>query len=188
MSQTDAEVKEIVHAAVQRKTGIRSLQLIRQLVDESNEQQRINDVVARWMTAGLVLLIACILAVVLFKFATKPAPPRLLSESPILASYVETLAQHIERVAAALPQDHVLNHLGTGSVSVQIVVKADGKLESVALLKKSGISALDSAALDLIRSASPLPQFPEELRKTTDIVDLSTALSVTSTKGVLVTR
>ena len=49
----------------------------------------------------------------------------------------------------------------SGSVVVSFVVSANGSASSIRVAKSSGVAALDKAAADSIRRASPFPRIPE---------------------------
>lgn len=71
-------------------------------------------------------------------------------------------------IRAALEANHVyprraqrLNQEGVVTLSFE--VHADGNVQALVLRESSGYSSLDDAALNLVRSLSDLPPFPEEL-------------------------
>jgi protein TonB len=54
------------------------------------------------------------------------------------------------------------NHV-TGWVMVRMVIRHNGRLNRVEVLKSSGNRLLDSAATDMVRKAQPLPAIPERM-------------------------
>jgi protein TonB len=50
-----------------------------------------------------------------------------------------------------------------GSLSLRFVIARDGRLVDVAIVKSSGVLALDRGMLDAVRAAAPYPPFPSEL-------------------------
>jgi periplasmic protein TonB len=52
---------------------------------------------------------------------------------------------------------------GTRNPDVEVVILADGTLESATIVRSSGSAKLDQAATDILRLASPFDPFPKEL-------------------------
>ncbi|NQY04376.1 MAG: TonB family protein, partial [Halieaceae bacterium] len=48
----------------------------------------------------------------------------------------------------------------------------DGVLEDIRVLSSSGYSVLDDAAVKIVRMAAPFAPFPNELRATTDRLEI----------------
>jgi hypothetical protein len=67
MQQTDSEVNEIVRTAVQKKQAIHALQLIREIVDDVQEEDRKKELAAKWVSLGILLFIALASAWFYFK-------------------------------------------------------------------------------------------------------------------------
>ena len=59
-----------------------------------------------------------------------------------------------------------------GSLRLMVAVLPDGSLKSVELLESSGHSVLDDAAIRIVRLAAPFAPFPDELRQTTDVLEI----------------
>jgi protein TonB len=59
-----------------------------------------------------------------------------------------------------------------GSLRLLVTVRSDGELEDIRVLKPSGQAVLDEAAIRILRMAAPFPPFPEELRATTDKLEI----------------
>lgn len=51
-----------------------------------------------------------------------------------------------------------------GNPTLEVTISASGELEEVVIRKSSGSAALDKAALDILRRASPFDPFPAEIR------------------------
>lgn len=67
MQQTDSEVNEIVRTAVQKKQAIHALQLIREIVDDVQEEDRKKELAAKWVSLGILLFIVLASAWFYFK-------------------------------------------------------------------------------------------------------------------------
>lgn len=59
-----------------------------------------------------------------------------------------------------------------GNVKLMVVIRADGNLEEVKVLSSSGYAVLDEAAIKVVRMAAPYSPFPNELRATTDKLEI----------------
>jgi TonB family protein len=184
MPQTESEVKEIVNSAVRRTVGIRALQIIHQLVDDADEEERFKKRAVKWIAFSLLLtLVALFVWGVFLNYHTNHASP---SESTAVQAYAEQLTKQIERLANT---NHI-KELGANKVSgiavLHISVIANGQLERVDLRKSSDNVLLDSAALRLVKIASPFPPFPEELRKQIDIFEVTRSFSFRKSDDILI--
>lgn len=54
---------------------------------------------------------------------------------------------------------------GRGAATVEFVVRRDGSVSSIKLVRSAGDAALDEAALAMVRRAAPMPVFPDNLRE-----------------------
>ena len=52
---------------------------------------------------------------------------------------------------------------GTRNPDVEVVILADGTLESATIIRSSGSAKLDQAVVDILKLASPFDPFPKEL-------------------------
>ena len=59
-----------------------------------------------------------------------------------------------------------------GSLRLMVAVTPDGSLKEVVLLETSGHKVLDDAAINIVRLAAPFAPFPDELRQTTDVLEI----------------
>lgn len=59
-----------------------------------------------------------------------------------------------------------------GNVRLLVIIKSDGSLEGVEILSSSGFAVLDEAAIKIVRMAAPYSPFPDELRATTDKLEI----------------
>ena len=53
-----------------------------------------------------------------------------------------------------------------------VAILPDGSLKEVELLESSGHQVLDDAAIRIVRLAAPFAPFPDELRQTTDVLEI----------------
>ena len=59
-----------------------------------------------------------------------------------------------------------------GDLRLLVVLNYDGALKEVRVLNSSGAKALDEAALRIVRLAPPYPDFPVEMRKHYDQLEI----------------
>lgn len=60
-----------------------------------------------------------------------------------------------------------------GSVLVYFEIEARGKVIKVEIVRSSGHSVLDAATIKIVNMSSPLPPFPNELKKFTDALGVA---------------
>ena len=53
-----------------------------------------------------------------------------------------------------------------------VAILPDGSLKEVKLLESSGEPVLDEAAIRIVRLASPFAPFPDDLRQSTDVLEI----------------
>ena len=84
------------------------------------------------------------------------------------AAYLNMWRQKVERIGNAnYPGGDVY-----GDLRMLVVLRYDGTLEEVRILKSSGHKALDNAALRIVRIAAPYQGFPVEMRKNYDQLEI----------------
>lgn len=94
------------------------------------------------------------------------------------AQYVEDWRQKVERIgnlnypAAARGQMY-------GSLILTVVIKSDGELERVEINRSSGQKVLDQAAVRIVKMAAPYAAFPADIRRDTDIIEITRTWSFT---------
>jgi protein TonB len=59
-----------------------------------------------------------------------------------------------------------------GSLRLLVTIRSDGSLADIRVLSSSGYAVLDEAAIKIVRMAAPYSPFPEELRATTDQLEI----------------
>jgi len=103
--------------------------------------------------------------------ARRPRVKRLTSvstKSADEAAYLNAWRQKVERVGNAnYPGGRVY-----GDLRLLVVLRYDGALEDVRLLESSGHKVLDDAALRIVRMAAPYQDFPVEMRKQYDRLEI----------------
>ncbi len=103
--------------------------------------------------------------------AKRPRVKRLTSvstKSADEAAYLHAWRQKVERIGNAnYPGGNVY-----GNLRLLVVVRYDGALEEVRVLESSGHKVLDAAALRIVRLAAPYQDFPVEMRKKYDRLEI----------------
>lgn len=108
-------------------------------------------------------------------YAKRPRIKRLTSLSTASSAdafYLNSWRRKIESVGNLnYPQEARQNKL-YGSLRLMVAVTPDGALKEVILLESSGHKVLDDAAIRIVRLAAPFAPFPDELRQTTDVLEI----------------
>jgi len=103
--------------------------------------------------------------------AREPRVKRLTSvstRSADEAAYLNMWRQKVERVGNAnYPAGNLF-----GDLRMLVVINYDGRVEDLRILKSSGHKNLDEAALRIVRLASPFQDFPVEMRKHYDQLEI----------------
>lgn len=103
--------------------------------------------------------------------ARRPRVKRLTSvstKSAEEAAYLNAWRQKVERIGNAnYPPGRIY-----GDLRLLVVLRYDGALEEVRLLESSGHKVLDDAALRIVRLAAPYQDFPVEMRKKYDRLEI----------------
>lgn len=88
------------------------------------------------------------------------------------AAYLAQWRQRVEAVGNQYYPEASLRYGIYGSLRMLVTVRSDGALEDIRILDPSGHAVLDEAAIRIVRMAAPFPPFPEELRATTDKLEI----------------
>lgn len=103
--------------------------------------------------------------------AKAPRVKRLTSVSTKTAdeaAYLNMWRQKVERIGNANYPSGDLH----GDLRMLVIINWDGKLRELKLLKSSGHRDLDEAALRIVRIAAPFQDFPVEMRKKYDQLEI----------------
>ena len=90
-------------------------------------------------------------------------------KSAVEAAYLELWRARVERIGTA-------NYPGNGvagELRMQVVIRDDGALLDARIIEPSGVAAVDAAALRIVRLAAPFAQFPVEMRKSYDRLEIT---------------
>jgi protein TonB len=103
--------------------------------------------------------------------ARRPRVKRLTSvstKSADEAAYLNMWRRKVERIGNANYPDSTVY----GDLRMLVVLRYDGSLTEVRILESSGHKSLDNAALRIVRLAAPYPDFPVEMRKHYDQLEI----------------
>lgn len=103
--------------------------------------------------------------------AKSPRVKRLTSvstRSATEAAYLNAWRQKVERIGNANYPDGGVY----GNLRLLVILRYDGVLKEVRILESSGVKSLDDAALRIVRLAAPYPDFPVEMRKEYDELEI----------------
>ena len=95
------------------------------------------------------------------------------------AQYVEDWRQKIERIGNLNYPDAARGRL-YGSLTLSVIIKANGDLKQVEVIRSSGQTLLDEAARRIVRMAAPYAVFPESIRRETDELDITRTWTFTN--------
>ena len=88
------------------------------------------------------------------------------------AQYIEDWRQKVERIGTLNYPEAARGKL-YGSMVLTVSINADGTLGRVDVNRSSGYKVLDEAARRIVQMASPYAPFPPEIRRDTDIIEIT---------------
>ena len=89
------------------------------------------------------------------------------------ARYVDDWVAKVERIGNLNYPEAARRQGVYGSLKLTVSIYADGRIEKVEVDRPSGSKVLDAAADKIVRLGAPYGQFPEEMRKKTDILSIT---------------
>ncbi|MEM7366211.1 MAG: TonB family protein [Pseudomonadota bacterium] len=108
-------------------------------------------------------------------YAKRPRIKRLTSlstKSSVDAFYLNAWRRKIEKVGNLNYPAEAKSQQLFGSLRLLVTILPDGTLKHVHLLESSGEQILDDAAIRIAQLASPFGPFPDELRESTDELEI----------------
>jgi periplasmic protein TonB len=107
--------------------------------------------------------------------ARMPRVRRLTSVSArqaVDAYYLQSWRRKVETVGNLNYPEEARRDQLYGSLRLLVAITPDGALKEVRILDSSGHKVLDDAALRIVRMAAPFAPFPDEMRQTTDVLEI----------------
>jgi len=89
------------------------------------------------------------------------------------ASYLEAWRRKVEAIGNLNYPEEARRRKLYGNLILQVGVRADGSLEEVRVLRSSGSTLLDEAAVRIVHLAAPFAPFPPDIRQETDFLDIT---------------
>ncbi len=89
------------------------------------------------------------------------------------ALYVESWRQKVERIGNMNYPEAAKAQKLYGQLRMTVSIKADGSLEKVVIDQPSNHKVLDDAAKRIVELAAPYAVFPDDIKKDTDILDIT---------------
>lgn len=108
-------------------------------------------------------------------YAKRPRIKRLTSlstASSVDAYYLFSWRRKIERIGNLNYPAEAKRKQIYGNLRLLVAVLPDGSLKDVKLLQSSGHQVLDDAAIRIVNLAAPFAPFPDDLRRTTDVLEI----------------
>ena len=108
-------------------------------------------------------------------YAKRPRIKRLTSLSTAASSdafYLNSWRRKIESVGNLNYPQEARNNKLYGSLRLVVAILPDGSLKEVEILESSGHTVLDDAAVRIVRLSAPYAPFPDELRQSTDVLEI----------------
>lgn len=107
--------------------------------------------------------------------AKSPRVRRLTSVSAreaVDAYYLQSWRRKVESVGNLNYPEEARRDQLYGSLRLMVSITPDGALKEVRVLDSSGFKVLDDAAVRIVRQAAPFAPFPEEMRQSTDVLEI----------------
>jgi len=107
--------------------------------------------------------------------AKRPKVRRLYSASTresFDALYLDAWRRKVERIGNLNYPEEAQRRQLYGHLRLLVVIRPDGELERIEVLKSSGYQVLDDAAKRIVKLASPFAPFSPELRAKADMVEI----------------
>ena len=89
------------------------------------------------------------------------------------ASYMEAWRLKVEKIGNLNYPEAAKEQKLYGQLQMTVSINADGSLEKVEIRRSSGHKILDAAAKRIVELAAPYSPFSEDMRKETDIIDIT---------------
>ena len=88
------------------------------------------------------------------------------------ASYLGAWAQKVTNIGNLNYPAAAREQRLYGSLILHVAVRADGRVESIRVVRSSGFDLLDQAAIQIVELAAPFSPFPPDIAADTDVLDI----------------
>ncbi len=89
------------------------------------------------------------------------------------SNYLDAWRRKVERIGNINYPDEARRQKLYGNLVLLVSLRADGTIYEIEVRRSSGHKILDDAAIRIVRLAAPYAPFPAEIRKETDILDIT---------------
>jgi protein TonB len=89
------------------------------------------------------------------------------------AAYMEAWRAKVERIGNLNYPEEAKRRSLTGSLVLDVVLRSDGSVKEVVVMRPSGHKLLDDAAVRIVQLASPFASFPAEIRGEADELSIT---------------
>jgi protein TonB len=89
------------------------------------------------------------------------------------SNYLDAWRRKVERIGNINYPDEARRKKLYGNLMLMVALRADGTIYEIEVKRSSGHKVLDDAAIRIVRLAAPYAPFPSEIRKETDILDIT---------------
>jgi periplasmic protein TonB len=115
--------------------------------------------------------------------AEKPRTKYLNSSTRefVPAHYMREWIDRVERIGNLNYPDQARRNKLSGTLILDVVINADGKLVKTDLRRSSGHQLLDDAARRIVELAAPYPPFPSKLKDEADVIHITRSWEFMST-------
>jgi TonB family protein len=93
------------------------------------------------------------------------------------SAYVDAVSNKLQHIGSlnlptGLQEDYRYRTGNRIALLLDAAIKADGSLYAVTVVRSSGNTDFDDAAIQIVKQSAPFPQFPESLRKQADVIHI----------------
>lgn len=101
------------------------------------------------------------------------------------SNYLDAWKRKVERIGNINYPDEARRMKLFGNLILSVGLRSDGTIYEIMVIRSSGHKILDDAAIRIVRLAAPYAPFPEEIRKETDILDITRTWQFLSSNRLL---
>ncbi len=103
----------------------------------------------------------------------------------IAAQYLKDWESKVERTGNLNYPEVALKKDFSGTLTMDVGIKADGSIYSIQIVRSSGTLELDEAAKKIVRMSAPFPPLPFDLRKEVDVLVITRVWKFSDESGLV---
>jgi periplasmic protein TonB len=88
------------------------------------------------------------------------------------AAYMDAWRARVEQIGNLNYPEEARRRGLSGDLVLDVAVRPDGSVQDIALVRSSGHSVLDDAAMRIVRLSAPYEEFPDAIREDTDLLHI----------------